>query len=110
LADNKSLPAHATELWELVVAYLKQETIEPIKDLGRYVAFGVLGSLVLSIGLPLLVLALLRAVQQETSPHLTGNWSWAPYLIASALCLLFAGLGAAGMSRMKKRRASKGGK
>jgi hypothetical protein len=108
LADNKSLPAHATELWELVVAYLKQETVEPIKDLGRFVGWGLAGSMLLAIGLPLLVLTLLRAVQQETKPHLTGNWSWAPYLIAGALCLLFAGLGAAGMSRMKKRRARKG--
>jgi hypothetical protein len=107
---DKSLPTHATELWELVVAYVKQETVEPIKDLGRYVAWGVAGSLLLCVGLPLLVLALLRAVQQETTPHLTGNWSWAPYLIAGALCLLFAGLGVFGMSRKSRRRAGKEGR
>jgi hypothetical protein len=105
VAEDKSLPAHATELWELVVAYLKQETIEPIKDLGRYVAFGVAGSVALGVGLPLLVLALLRGVQAETDDHLTGSLTFVPYLVAAALSLLFMGLAAFGMSRNKKRRS-----
>jgi hypothetical protein len=105
MPTEKSLPTHATELWELVVAYLKQETIDPIKELGRFVGRGVLGSAALCIGLPLIALAVLRAVQSETSDHLTGNWSWAPYLIAAAVCLVFIGLAGLGISRTKKRRA-----
>jgi hypothetical protein len=102
--NDKSLPAHATELWELVVAYLKQETIGPIKELGRFVAMGVAGSVLLAVGLPLLVLSLLRALQAETGESLTGNLTWVPYLGALGLSLLFAGLAVLGMNRTKNRR------
>lgn len=103
---DKSLPNQVTELWELVVAYTKQETVEPIKNLGRFVAFGVVGSLLLAVGLPTLVLATLRAVQAESGDHLTGSLTFVPYLAAAALALLFAGLAAWGISRKKKKGTS----
>lgn len=102
-SNNKSLPAHATELWELVVAYLKQETVEPIKELGRYLKFGLMGGVLIALGLPLLDLALLRALQSETGEHLTGNWSWVPYVAALTLSAVFAGLAVWGMSRSGRR-------
>ena len=80
--QETSLPAQAAQLWDLVRAYAKQETIEPIKGLGRYAAMGVAGSVFLSIGLLLLVLGGLRALQTETGDTFEGSWSWAPYLIA----------------------------
>ena len=80
--QETSLPAQAAQLWDLVRAYAKQETIEPIKGLGRYAAMGVAGSAFLSIGLLLLVLGGLRALQTETGDTFEGSWSWAPYLIA----------------------------
>lgn len=79
---EKALPAQIAELWDLVRAYAKQETVEPIKGLGRYAAFGVLGSVLLSLGLVMLLLGGLRALQTETGDTFDGNWSWAPYLIA----------------------------
>lgn len=82
--SETSLPAQAAQLWDLVRAYAKQETIEPIKGLGRYAAMGIAGSVFLSIGLVLLALGGLRALQTETGDTFTGNWSWAPYLIALA--------------------------
>lgn len=102
---DKSLPNHATELWELVVAYVKQETVEPIKNLGRFVAFGVIGSLLLAVGLPVLVLATLRVVQAETADHLTGNLDWVPYGAAAILSSVFAGLAYLGIKRKKKKGA-----
>ena len=80
-SEQKSLPTLAVELKDLVVAYAKQETIEPIKGLGRFIAFGMAGSLLLSVGLVLLVLGLLRALQTETGDVFDGNFTWAPYLI-----------------------------
>lgn len=76
-----SLPTTVTELWELVKAYAKQETVGPLKGIGRSLALGIGGSLVLSIGLVLLALAILRVLQTETGSTFTGNWSWAPYLL-----------------------------
>lgn len=101
-ADNKSLPAIAAELYDLVRAYVKQETVEPVKGLGRVVLWGIAGSLLLGIGLVELTVAGLRALQTETGGRFDGSWSWAPYLIvlvATALVLALA------MRGMTKRRA-----
>src|SRR5688500_5603562 len=83
-SSDKSVPALAAELWDLVRAYVKQETVEPIKGLGRRLAFGVGGSVMLSIGLVLLALGGLRALQTETGDTFADSWSWAPYLITLA--------------------------
>jgi hypothetical protein len=79
--DSKSIPEVASELWELGTAYAKQETIDPLKGLGRFLTFGVGGAIVLGAGLILLLLSGLRALQTETGSTFTGNLSWAPYLI-----------------------------
>jgi len=81
------------ELRELVVAYAKQETIDPLKNLGRYVAFGVLGALLMGVGVTFLAIGALRALQgDDRGPHFTGNWSWAPYAIVVAGAFAIAGL------------------
>ena len=80
------------EIKELIVAYAKQETIEPIKSLGRFLAFGMLGSFLLAMGSLLLVLAALRALQTETGTVFQGNWSWAPYLIVFVGAIALGGL------------------
>jgi hypothetical protein len=98
-SSDKSLPALAAELWDLVRAYAKQETVEPMKGLGRYVAWGLAGSIVLAVGLVLLLLGGLRALQTETGTMFTGNWSWAPYLIALAGTGIVLALVARGMAK-----------
>ncbi|MFM8305007.1 MAG: hypothetical protein ACKOA9_12050 [Actinomycetota bacterium] len=81
-----SLPQLVIELKDLLVAYFKQETIVPLRQLGRYLAFGVAGSILMGTGVMLLALGCLRLLQTETGTTFTGNWSWVPYLI------VFAGL------------------
>ena len=83
-----------TELVELVLDYAKQETLGPIRGLGRFVLFGILGSTFLAIGLAVLLLAGLRALQHETGTTFAGNWSWAPYLITAGAAVTVAGLAA----------------
>ena len=78
---DASLPTMVTELVELVRAYAKQETVGPLKGLARSVALGVAGSLVLAIGVVLLALAGLRALQTETGTVFDGSWSWVPYVL-----------------------------
>jgi hypothetical protein len=80
VADNPQQTIR--ELKELVIAYAKQETIDPIKGLWRYVAFGVAGALLIGTGFIFLALGALRALEGDRDgPHFTGNWSWAPYAI-----------------------------
>ena len=71
--------ADVSDLWQLVVAYFKQETIEPIKGLGRFVGWGLAGSLAVGLGGVMIVLGLLRLLQ--TVDAFDGNWSFIPYLV-----------------------------
>ena len=102
--ETKGLPTHVVELKDLVVAYAKQETIEPIKGLGKFIAMGIAGSMMLSVGLVLLILALLRALQNETGDVLDGNLSWVPYLITVVVCGVVAALAARAIGAAKRRR------
>lgn len=79
--EPKSMPEVATELWGLTKDYARQETIEPLKGVGRYLGYGAAGALLLGMGVILLMLAGLRALQTETGDALDGSLSWAPYLI-----------------------------
>ncbi len=87
---GKPLGTLVNELTGLVVAYVKQETVEPVKALGRFVAFGVAGALLLAVGGGALMLGVVRLVQTETGPHLHGDLTWTPYLAG----VLVAGIGA----------------
>ena len=104
---DKSLPTLASELWQMVLAYLKQETLEPLKGLGKFVGLGIAGAAVLSIGLVFLMVGLLRFLQFETGVHLTGNWSWVPYLITLAVVVGVAGICVSRIgAASRKRKAS----
>ncbi len=87
--ESKSMPEVATELWGLTKDYARQETVEPLRGVGRYLGYGTAGALLLGVGVILLMLAGLRALQTETGDALDGNLSWLPYIIvlvvASAL-------------------------
>jgi hypothetical protein len=90
----------ANELWGLTRDYARQETIDPLKGVGRYLGLGGAGALLGSIGVIMLMLAGLRALQTETGTTFTGHWSWAPYMIV----LVVAGLVAAyAFSRISRR-------
>jgi hypothetical protein len=89
---NVPIPQLVGELRELVITYVKQETLVPIQSLGRWVGFGLLGSLFLGFGVVFLGLSGLRALQTQTGETFTGNWSWVPYLIVVAALALGAAL------------------
>jgi hypothetical protein len=90
--DAKSIPQVASELWELSVAYAKQETVDPLKGLGRFLGYGIGGAILFGLGSVLLLLAGLRALQTETDTTFTGNLSWIPYVIVVIAALLLVGL------------------
>lgn len=93
----------AQEIQQMVVGYAKQETIEPLKQLGRYLGFGIAGSVLVFLGTFFWGLATLRLMQ--TFDVFSGS-SWAsslPYLIAIAVLLLILALIYSAMSRAKKK-------
>ena len=96
------------ELKELVIAYTKQETLDPLKGLGRYVAYGVLGALLIGTGVMFLAIGALRALEGDhRGPHFTGNWSWAPYAIVVLGALAIASVSwLVGTKRNTKRKKS----
>jgi hypothetical protein len=82
------------EAVQLTIDYLKQETLTPLKGLGRFLAWGLAGSLAIAIGLVLLLVGVLRLLQDETGTSLTGDWSWVPYFVVSVLGLAILGVAA----------------
>ena len=102
------LPQLITELRDLVVNYLKQQTLVPLQQLGRYIGFGLAGSLLLGFGVVFLALSGLRALQEETGDTFTGDWSWVPYLIVIVALMLGGALVwlARGARRLKKEARS----
>ena len=89
--DRSGLTAAGNDAAQLVIDYAKQETVGPIQALGRFVGWGAVGSMALSVGLVLLLLALLRFLQGETDAF-HGNLSWVPYLIVAVVAVLIMGL------------------
>ena len=86
--EQKSMPEVANELWMLTRDYARQETVDPLKGVGRYLGYGGAGALIGSIGVILLMLAGLRALQTETGDTFDGSWSVVPYAIVLVVAVL----------------------
>ena len=80
------------EALDLVKAYAQQETIEPLKNLKRFLIFGLAGGMLMLLGIFFLALAGLRYMQTHrfAGQFLTGSWSWVPYMIVFVLALVLA--------------------
>lgn len=102
--DQKSIAQVLSELWEMLVSYAKQETVEPLKGLVRFVGYGVAGAVLTSVGLVLLTLAGLRALQTQTDGRLSGNLSWIPYLAALVLLSVLVAFTASRISAKGTKR------
>ena len=96
---DKSLPGEAQELFQLVVGYAKQETLDPVKNLGRFLGYGMAGALLGSLGAVLLLLGTLRLLQTETGDTFDGNWTFVPYVVV----LVVSGAIAAGAMKARSR-------
>lgn len=103
--EDSSLVTQVVELKDMVIAYAKQETIEPLKSLGRFVGAGLGGAVLLSIGLVLLGLAMLRALQEETGTRFTGNLTWVPYLLTMLAGIVVIVLAARAIGKPKRKRS-----
>jgi hypothetical protein len=82
------------DAFKLTVDYLKQEALDPLKGLGRFLLWGVVGSLAIAVGVLLVLVGILRLLQSETGTALTGNWSWVPYFAVALIGLGVVGAAA----------------
>lgn len=103
-AEQKSLTENLRDLWELLIAYARQELVDPLKGLGRAIGWGIGGSVFLGLGIVLLALGGLRALQTETGDAFDGNWSFAPYLIVFVVLVVVAVLAASRIPKEPDRR------
>ncbi len=95
-SDNGShgLRNAGDDAFQLTVDYLKQETVEPLRGLGRFLYMGIAGSCFLAGGILLILIGVLRLLQTETGTALTGDWSWVPYAVVVVLGIAVVGLAA----------------
>ena len=86
------------ELWQLLQDYAKQETVDPLRNLGRYLGYGIGGAVLVGTGLFFLALSGLRAMQTETEVF-DDTWSFLPYVIVALALAAVIGLCAWAISR-----------
>ena len=90
------------ELWRLLLAYGRQETVDPLRSLGRSLGWGLAGALLMGGATVFGSLAVLRLLQSETSVF-DDALSWLPYLLAALIMVLVCGLALWGISRAADR-------
>ncbi len=91
LLRGASVKDDLTEIKTLFLRYLKEETLDPLKDLGRFVLFGILGSIFVGFGSVMVLFGALRFLQDQFKV-LDGSLSWLPYVIIALLALLISAL------------------
>jgi hypothetical protein len=74
------------EMYDLLRDYVKQETLDPIRGAGRWMAWAALGAVSLILGVTFLMVGLLRLVQSELFNSNDGK-TWIPYLIVVVVSL-----------------------
>jgi hypothetical protein len=101
--QQKTVAEIVQDLWVLLKAYATQETVDPLKKLGRYLAWGMAGSALMGLGLFFLGMALLRVLQTQTGTTFVGGWSWVPYLITAAVLSMVIALAVRRIVRYRER-------
>jgi hypothetical protein len=76
------------EVVDFVKAYAKQETLDPLKGAGRWLAWGAAASLSMGLGLMMILLGTLRLIQTEVDRLARGSLSWAAYAVTLIVTLV----------------------
>jgi hypothetical protein len=102
MVEPKKATSEISELIDLLKRYVLQETVGPLKTIGRSLGVGAGAAIAFGIGGIFVLIGVLRVLETETGTVFTGNWSWAPYLLTAVAGVLVIGLGAAGFLRTPK--------
>ena len=96
MSDARELPQQVTDLIELAKRYLRQETVDPLKSIGRSVARALVAVLLLGVGSVLLALGL-HGFVGDLLPE--GSWNAAGAALITAVVSLAAAALVAGRLR-----------
>ena len=90
MAGPSELPDLVREFTDMSKEYLRQETVEPAKQLGRYAGFAIGAAICFAFGSLLLGIAGARLIIDALPDG--PNWSALGYLIATIVLALLSGL------------------
>lgn len=102
MAKPTELPELVGEFVDLSKEYLRQETLEPAKELGRYAGFSVGAGVAFAIGMLFLSIAGMRGIIALLPEG--PNWSALGYLLAAVVLVLIGGIIVAGVNRTGERQ------
>ena len=91
---------------DLLRAYAVQETVGPLRGLGRYLLFGLAGAVGVSLGVMFGALAVVRVLQAKTGLF-NANWSFVPHLAGAAFLLLAIALLARAIGPKRQRSTTR---
>jgi len=86
--QDKSTGEVVSDLWGLLKDYGAQETIDPVKRLGRFIAFGSGATFCWGLAGTMFALAVMRIIQVEGRRWFHGNWSLIAYVVALVITVL----------------------
>jgi hypothetical protein len=105
--NNKSLKGRSArdsslsfvELFKMVRDYVKQETLDPLRGVGRWLAWGIVGAIALLFG------AVVGLLQAEVFSQANG-FTWAPYMIIVGVALIMIWLSLTRIARPSLHKES----
>ncbi len=97
MANPTELPELVGDFVDMSKEYLRQETMEPAKQLGRYAGFSIAAGLAFAIGLFFLSIAGMRGIIALLPDG--PNWSALGYILAALSLVVIGGVIVAGVSR-----------
>lgn len=81
---------------QMVKDYARQETLDPIRIAGKWIAFGLVGAVLIGSGTLFLALGILRMMQTEWPDTFDGRWMkmlpYAAALLFSVIVIVLAAL------------------
>ena len=97
MADPREIPQLTNELIDMSREYLRQETLEPAKRLGKTAAMGIGGAIAISLGVFFLVLALYNGLKMWLP---RGEW----WVVLARFITAIAAAGGAGLVGWRVRK------
>lgn len=105
-ANPVQITEELNDIWRLIVGYAKQETVSPLRGIANFMRWGFIGMVCFALGSGFAALAILRALQAETT--LDGNLSFLPYLFCIVGCAIVLGLAVRSVARTPWKTEGKG--